>query len=181
MKKFVALFLAAILSLSSVSFASAQYSAKGTVDVGFQNISTLSFFKEITDGADVQALIIASVAQLMKEQQNSSEYGQGFFQLDTESPAYFCTLKGYNTLYFTVIYKSSYLGCYIISNVTDEQTHYYTIIPSDLLSRMDSFFAIGDPYETPEQMTAYLDTLGYPYYTVSPESLAEAQAALNDN
>ena len=154
---------------------------KGRLTLAFKTSRPSLFFKEITDGADVQALIIASVAQLMKEQQNSSEYGQGFFQLDTESPAYFCTLKGYNTLYFTVIYKSSYLGCYIISNVTDKQTHYYAIIPSDSLSRMDSFFAIGDPYETPEQITAYLDTLGYPYYTVSPEALAEAQAALEAN
>lgn len=181
MKKFVALFLAVVLSLSSASSSFAQYSSKGTVDVGFQNISTISFFKEITSGADTQALIIASMAQLLKEQQTRTTYWQGFFQLDTTSPAYFCTLKGYSTLYFDVIYKSSYLGCYIILNVSDDQTYYYTIIPSDSIGGTDSFFAITDPYETPEQITAYLDAQGYTYYTVSPEALAEAQASLESN
>jgi hypothetical protein len=181
MKKFVAMLLAVALSLSSMPFAFAQSSSQGTENVGFQNIADVSFFKEITSGTDAQALIIVSLAKLLKEQQNSSEYGQGFYQLDTESPAYFRSFKGYNTTYFNVIYRSSYLGCYLLLNVSDDQTSYFTITPSDFIGWKDSFFAIGDPYETPEQITAYLDSQGYPYDTISPETLAEVQASLESN
>ncbi len=174
MKKFVALFLTVALSLSSTSFASASYAVAQAVDVGFQDISTLFFFQEITGEVDASAMVVASLAQLIQ----SKTYEN--WAIDTESPAFICNLKGHSSLYFRIFYKAKH-GGYLWANVSEDSSYCRTIIPSDSKLDQDAFFNTGDPYETPEQMTAYLDARGYTYYTVSPEALAEAQASLEAN
>ena len=109
--------------------------------------------------------------------------------LSEESPVYL-RLDEENeeiNIYFSNLFR----GNYVLLNITNKSSSYlvnnkYRYDTHGEKYETDtnvfvSFLSVADPYETPEQMTAYLDAQGYTYYTVSPEALAEAQASLEAN
>lgn len=194
---FVPKIIALVLVVSCLSSVTTSAFATGfrTFDLDFSLNDTVTFrmVEKSLEDPELQALFVKAVArQVLNE---TSSYGYG--NLDTSVPAYIyvdrteASVINIGHEYIDVYYrycigKSLTPDSYVfvrIYNPVIKGEYANTIITafSNVNYIAGDFLSVSDPYETPEQMTAYLDTLGYPYYTVSPESLAEAQAALNDN
>lgn len=175
MKKFVALLLALTLSLSTFSFASAQYSKIESFEFNSQDVLTFSLFRKVIDVPKVQALFVVSVSQYLADQSNPYKgIHTSHLKLDESSPAF--VLPYFAQIY--IYYKSREYESYLFMKVSDNAIESYVIVPDGSKYPVDFFLNTGDSYETPEQMTACLDAQGYTYYTVTPESLAEAMTAL---
>lgn len=170
MRKFIALILTIVLLSFQALPCSAQIYTEGSVELGFQDFATLSFFKTLAEYPEGQALLIASVAQRLQK------YDEKLFQLDTSSSAFI----DIHPAYIVVFYKMQYYGSYIRVSINESGVYYYTIVPADVQTAKDAFLAIGEPYTTSDQMSAYLDTQTDSYYTVGSEYLSVVQTSLSE-
>lgn len=191
--KIVALVLAASCLFSMPISAFATGFRTFDLDFSLNDAVTFRMVEKLLEDPELQALFVKAVAWQVLDETISNRYGN----LDTSAPAYIyvdrteasVAYRGHE--YIDVYYRYcvgksltpvSYVFVRIYDPIIEGEGAHTTITAfSDFNYFAGEFLSVADPYETPEQMTAYLDSRGYVYYTVSPEALAEAQAALEAN
>ena len=191
--RIVALVLVASCLSSVVTSAFAIGFVTSDLNFSLNDIVTFRMVEKSLEDPELQALFVAAVAQQVSENVGVYVFGN----LDTSVPAYLyvhpeeASGQYSKIIAFVDIYCRSFVDSpstpnpYVFIRIYDSTTISPRITAfSNSLSPNSSaanFLSVTDPYETPEQMTAYLDARGYTYYTVSPEALAEAQASLEAN
>lgn len=194
---FVPRIIALVLVVSCLSFVATSASAVGftTSDLNLSLIDTVTFrmVEKSLEDPELQALFVAAVAQQVFKETERYVLGN----LDTSVPAYiyvhpeeasgqYSKIIAFVDVYYRCVVDSSstsnsyvFIRFYDSTTLSTKITAFSNSISSN--SATADFLSVADPYETPEQITAYLDAQGYTYYTVSPEALAEAQASLESN
>lgn len=154
----------------------------GNLDCTFQSLITFPILAKALENPEVQTSFVISIETFLKESRAGlllNEESPVYLRLDEENEEiniYFSNLFRGNYVLLNITNKSS---SYLVNNKYkyDEHGEEYETDTNVFVS----FLSVADPYETPEQMTAYLDAQDYTYYTVSPEALTEAQASLEAN
>lgn len=159
------------------------------LDISPSNTVTFAMIVTALETPDFQAPFVASVANTLLSSVSSN------FKLDTSAPAFIraeqekrdgdSVYSAYIYVYFRFLdaWDKPRSYAYVYFPGIDRFNTSMVLFDNDVYANAGTakFLSVGNPYETPEQMTAYLDSQDYTYYTVPPEALAEAQAALEAN
>lgn len=183
---FVSKIIALVLVVSCLSSVTTSAFATGfvTFDLDFSLNETVTFrmVEKSLEDPELQALFVKAVARQVFNETTRYSYGN----LDTSVPAYIyvysteASASSYYSTHIDVYYrycigKSLTPDSYVfirIDNPTIQGASTTITAFSDKNYFAGDFLSVSAPYETPEQMTAFLDAQGYTYYTVSPEALA---------